>query len=270
MRHIPLDELLAKIFSTRDGEQDCKRLLKAENTVLGLPLGRRADYIDRNGSRKWTPMKRHLTSHCGSKCWYTEAEVSGAPLGIDHYRPKESYPWLAFDVENYRVACPFANSGYGPGTGKGRVFPLLAPGKMATSKSDLQDERPLILDPCNRKDCQLVAFQSDGRPVLNPVFAGDAEAVRRLDESKILLNLDHPQFNSKREQLYHEIAGDVQAHEQLPATAPARNMIRARLEQRITPKAAFSVAATFYLGMHRHLAWVEALLKANQPPGKGP
>jgi hypothetical protein len=30
------------------------------------------------------------------------------------------------------------------------------------------------------------------------------------------LNLDHPDFNSKHEQLYHDIAEDVKAHEALP------------------------------------------------------
>lgn len=84
----------------------------------------------------------------------------------------------------------------------------------------------------------------------------------RLEESKILLNLDHPDFNSKREQLCNEIADDVQAYQELPEGTAARAIIRARLERRLAPHAPFSSAARYYLRLHRHLDWVESLLAA--------
>ena len=37
---------------------------------------------------------------------------------------------------------------------------------------------------------------------MNPAFAADPVAIERVSQSKILLDLDHPEFNSKREQLY--------------------------------------------------------------------
>ena len=79
---------------------------------------------------------------------------------------------------------------------------------------------PVILDPCKKEDCDLLAFQGDGRPVLNPAYADDPIARRRVEDSKVLLNLDHPDFNSKREQLYHDIAEDVNAYEALPVHQP--------------------------------------------------
>jgi hypothetical protein len=47
------------------------------------------------------------------------------------------------------------------------------------------------------------------------------------------LNLDHPDFNSKREQLYHDIAEDVKAHEALPEDSQSRIDIRVRMERRL-------------------------------------
>ena len=98
-------------------------------------------------------------------------------------------------------------------------------------------------------------------PVLNPVYAGDVIAVQRVEESKILLNLDHPDFNTKREQLYHEIFDDVTEYEEPGTGTMSKNNIRARMEKRLSPKAPFSTAARYYLRLHRHLNWVEDLIK---------
>jgi hypothetical protein len=233
--------------------------------LAAMPPADRQGYIRRNGPRKWSPIKNWLTGKLGKKCWYTEAELVGAPLAIDHFRPVCDYWWLAFDASNYRVACAFANSPehnplHGCAGGKGNAFPLLGTGPRAKGRNKLRCERPVILDPCDKADCDLVAFQADGRPVLNPAHAADPIALRRVEESKILLNLDHPDFNSKREQLCNDIADDVDAYGALPAGSPARATIEARLEGRLAASAPFSSAARYYLRLHRHHDWVEAIL----------
>jgi hypothetical protein len=107
----------------------------------------------------------------------------------------------------------------------------------------------------------LVAYQADGRPVINPKHANNPRATYRLEESKVLLNLDHPDFNAKREQLFHEISRDVKAYNELPEEATSRRAIYDGLNSRLQPEAPFSVAARYYLAMHREHAWVERLLK---------
>jgi hypothetical protein len=267
MRHIDLPPLLTQILADADGQRARKCLERAHQTAA-----KRADatvrkkYIDDNGSGKWKPIKDRLTAQLGKKCWYTEVELIGAPLAVDHYRPVCHYWWLAFDPENYRVACPWANSTehnaqHGCAGGKGDNFPLLpAAAPRANRKNQLANERPVILDPCSAADCGLLAFQADGRPILNPAFAGDAIATHRVEQSKILLNLDLPDFNSKREQLCNAIADDVRIHEALPAISVERITIQTRLATRIATNAAFSTAARFYLQLHRHLDWVEDIL----------
>lgn len=265
MRHIPLHELTAQLFSEHDGARHRVRLFQSHLSLVAMSPAERQRYIRRNGRSKWSQVKNWLTDRLGKKCWYTEAELIGAPLAIDHFRPVCDYWWLAFEAANYRVSCAFANSPehnklHGCAGGKGDVFPLLGPGLRAKGRNKLRCEKPVILDPCDKSDCDLIAFQADGRPVLNPAHAADSIAQRRVEESKILLNLDHPDFNSKREQLCNEIAHDAQTYEALAEGAEARSIIRTRLKERIAARAPFSSAARYYLRLHRHLDWVEALL----------
>lgn len=266
MRHIQLNPLLAQFFAHADGQKAKAQLDWAHKKLARKRTPKtRKNYIDNNGSRKWKSIKDRLTATFGQKCWYTEVELIGAPLAIDHYRPVCDYWWLAFDAENYRVSCPWANSPehnaqHGCAGGKGDNFPLLPPALRATRRSELPNEQPVILDPCRSQDCDLLAFRADGHPILNPNFAADAVAAQRVEQSKILLNLDHPDFNSKREQLCNAIADDVRIHEALPADSPERVTIRNRLESRLVPNAPFSTAALFYLKLHRHLDWVEDIV----------
>jgi len=265
MRHISIEDLCQSVFGDADGTKLRERLTAAQKAVEAMLANERQGYIDRNGSSKWSPIKNLMTTQIGNKCWYTEVELVGADLTVDHYRPKCDYWWLAFDVSNYRIACPFANSPrhneeHGCAGGKGDHFPLLPPGIRGTDESSMKLERPVILDPCKKEDCDLLAFQADGRPILNPVYAADPIAKRRVEESKILLNIDHPDFNSKREQLYHTIAEDVKVHEALPEDSQLRVDIRARMGRRLAANAPFSTAARYYLQVHRNLNWVEELL----------
>lgn len=266
MRHISLKKLFKVTFASSDGKKYKLRLSTAHKSVKAKPEGQRQNYIDRNGSKKWSPIKTRLTAYLGNKCWYTEAELVGADLTVDHYRPKCDYWWLAFDMNNFRIACAFANSPkhnaeHGCAGGKGDNSPLLPPNIRATNKRSLGLEKPVILDPCKQEDCDLLAFRSDGRPVLNPIYATDPIAAQRVEDSKVLLNLDHPDFNSKREQLYHDIADDVNTYEALPANSALRTNISGRTKKRLAVNAPFSTAARYYLQLHRHLSWVEDLLR---------
>jgi hypothetical protein len=265
MRYIPLQDLLARMSVDSAGSKCNVQLAAGHATVTKMGSSLRQQFIRRNGPRKWALVKGWLTRRIGQKCWYTEVELVGAPLAVDHFRPASKYWWLAFVAENYRLACSFSNSPqhnplYGCAGGKGDAFPLLPPGRPATAINRGRLERPAILDPCNKRDCQLIAFQADGRPVISPRYAHDPIACFRVEESKILLNLDHPDFNAKREQLCIDIASDVRIYNALPAGSPERDIVSASLGRRISSRAPFSSAARYYLMIHRHLKWVDDLL----------
>jgi hypothetical protein len=267
MRHINLNAVLTDVFNGAEGKKVKARLERAHKKATADLVARQTAYVRKNGPNKWKPVKERATNAVGKKCWYTEVELIGAPLVVDHYRPVCDYWWLAYDAENYRIACPWANSPehnaeHGCAGGKGESFPLLPPGQRAADKNSLHTESPVILDPCSAADCDLLAFQADGRPVLNPAYRGNAAAEHRVQKSMIFLNLDHAEFNSQREQLCRAIAEDVESHEALDQQSPQRAKIRARLKAMLLPTAPFSTAARFYLQLHRHLDWVQALLDA--------
>ena len=265
MRHIDLNSLLTLIFADAAGKAIKARLWKAHKKAARMAPADRKAHIDRNGPNKWKPIKDLATNIVGRKCWYTEIELIGAPLVVDHFRPVCDYWWLAYDAENYRIACPWANSPehnalYGCAGGKGDNFPLLPPALRAKGKNKVRYEKSEILDPCIATDTELLAFHTDGRPILNPAFAGNPVAVKRVERSKILLNLDHPEFNSKREQLRITIEVEVSEHETLTNGSPEQLAKRNRIAARLGQKAPFSAAARFYLQHHQHLDWVEDIL----------
>ncbi len=265
MQFIDIEKTLRRIAKTERGRKTLKRIQRAHIILVNKLPTDRSDYLKQNGSNKWSPLKTEFTQLLGNKCWYTEVEITGAPLTIDHFRPQCFYWFLALDPTNYRVSCPFANSPkdnplYGCAGGKHDEFPLLGKIERARGKSGLKREKPLLLDPCSASDCDLLVFQEDGRPKLNPNFSTDPIALERVERSLLLLNIDHPDFNSKREQLYYDIHDDVDDYEKLAEGDSSRVRIRKRMERRIDPKAPFSTAARHYLKRFRYLDWVEALL----------
>lgn len=262
MRFVPLSQALRDIAADPGGQRELQALDRAYNRLSGMPDTDRQGYIDSNGIRKWSRLKNRLTTLFGKKCWYSEARLVGAPLTIDHYRPKIHYWWLAFNPDNYRVACPLVNSPGGEG-GKARHFPLLTPGIPAQAPGSIDQGDPVLLDPCRSDDVALLAFQSDGRPVLHPAHASDPIAQHRVAESKILLNLDHPDFNAERAELYHTIQREVAAIEALPIGSVPRQQMQEHLESRMKPDAPYSTAACFYLMPHRHLPWVQEMINRN-------
>jgi hypothetical protein len=267
MRHISLVAVQSYIAADPTGANALRRLRRAHIKLVRMSPANRQPHTERNGGNKWKPIKDILITSFGPKCWYTEVELVGAPLVVDHYRPFSVYWWLSFDLRNYRIACPWSNSPkhnpiYGCLGGKGANFPILPPGHIARGKARLRTERPVILDPCCADDCALLAFQADGRPVLNPNYAGNLTASQRVEQSKILLNLDHPDFNSKREQLYLEIASEVRTHEALAHDPALQAQKRTSIQAKLNRSAQFSTAARFYLQFYRHLDWVQDILNS--------
>src|SRR5215207_298796 len=100
MRYVPLAELVSMMFSEVDGKKSKASLYRSHMRLVRMQSDSRQGYILRNGLRKWSPVKRWLTGKLGKKCWYTEVELVGAPLAIDHFRPVRDYWWLAFAAEN--------------------------------------------------------------------------------------------------------------------------------------------------------------------------
>ena len=151
------------------------------------------------------------------KCWYSEASVGMSDIHIDHFRPKAKviqyenfdfnvplanigYHWLRNDVTNYRASCAVCNRKTGGG-GKGNFFPL-QPGSPRLTPNGNQQERPLLLDPCNQQDVKIISFLVKD-VICASTRSGDNDRVKA---STVIYNLNHPDIVDKRAKVWEAVA----------------------------------------------------------------
>ncbi|REK89631.1 HNH endonuclease [Streptomyces inhibens] len=188
-----------------------------------------------------------------------------ADVNVDHFRPKSEvlgepshrgYWWLAYKIENYRIACKHCNSGGArfdgvpEGRAKGTRFPLLAGPRAWHPKDDLDLEQPLLLDPAQRGDPGLLGFDTYGyaRRSDTPYSQDEAQSgVCRADETIRILALNATQITDQRRELMTEIAELAQIPGRLPK-------IQARIEKKVDPTAPWSAAAMAALALQRACA----------------
>lgn len=138
---------------------------------------KRKEYIHENRG-KWAAVREYLSAMSHGKCWYSEAKEGVSRYQVDHFRPHgrakqalkiyaEGYSWLAFDLENFRLAgmlCNTATQEYSEETvGKSDWFPLVDPDKRANLASrNVAIETPILLDPTDPEDPPKLIFIDDG------------------------------------------------------------------------------------------------------------
>jgi len=152
--------------------QDVKDALKAASDALELLVGekaRKAFIAKKENQRKWAALRQY----------FLESRDSVGRLQVDHFRPHGSvkqaerlfaaagYSWLAFELENFRLAgqlCNTVNAEYSQkSVGKGTWFPLKYPKKRASlNRRLIRNEVPLLLDPTVDSDIAKIIFKDDG------------------------------------------------------------------------------------------------------------
>lgn len=140
-------------------------------------IDKQKQYIKDNAS-KWAAIREYLAAMSHNKCWYSEAKERVSRYQVDHFRPHgrakqaiktfaEGYSWLAFDLDNFRLAgvlCNTANQEHSAETvGKSDWFPLADPTTRAClAARDCSKESPLLLDPADPDDPSKLLFNDDG------------------------------------------------------------------------------------------------------------
>ncbi len=126
-------------------------------------------------------------------------------------------------------------------------------------------EQPTLLDPTAPADPPILTFDTDGRVALSPLYAGDADAAKRVEDSRIYLHLDWPQFVSDRRDLYATIflkvsEGDKADRALGRGEASARDWLRSvslDLIHFAKDHAPYSRAAAAYILRFRDREWVK-------------
>lgn len=165
---------------------------------------------------KWSSLKRTFVQEFGAKCWYTETPQIGTDFDVDHYWPKgrvkledgtilcsatgqhPGYWWKAFDIDNYRYSCIYANRSREDG-GKVDYFPLIDESQRAWGDTACDYNYRTILDPCSLDDVQLITFEVEtGKTASIYSEQQDSTAYQRVKLSKQILNLDEKSIVSAR------------------------------------------------------------------------
>ncbi|MFD4635574.1 HNH endonuclease [Streptomyces sp. NPDC058284] len=211
----------------------------------------------------WTDdeVRDPLLALVGPKCWYCETTIQRADVNVDHFRPKsevlgvsghDGYWWLAYRIDNYRIACKHCNSGGArfngvpEGRAKGSRFPLLAGTRAWRRRDNLALEQPLLLDPARPGDPDLLGFDTAGYARRSHTPYSPAEAQRglcRADETIRILALNATQIREQRSHLMEEVA--------VLARIPGQPTIQQLIDERVAPTAQWSAAAAAALALQR-------------------
>jgi uncharacterized protein (TIGR02646 family) len=257
---------------------------KLSAELQALPDKKRPAFIEKH-SRVWRSMQGRLATASHGKCWYCETKNTRADLHVDHHRPKnrimnsdgtkgQGYWWLAFDLENFRLACSYCNCLHkgqdGITRGKSDKFPLLRYCKRAKSKSELAKEMPILLDPVVHADPSFLWFREDGR--VTPAFSRKDRVLYTRAKSTIdILNLDESRIVQARKDLWSLCTsfvdiGNIAINDYATGRLSGKNQFEIayrRVKALIKPSSEFSATArACFSGYADENKWVKKALQS--------
>lgn len=168
----------------------------------------------------WSDLKPIIWEKQGQRCAICEKILQDRGNShIEHYRPKTNYWWLAYEPQNYYVACSECNS-----YAKGTQFPF-ATGSLQVSyetKDKIAEEIPLLINPLLESPYQYfkVVFGTHSKTnkniiMLEPLESLDRNSVayqKAIETIKIFnINL----ANYEHDKQYMQIEVNIEFHQQL-------------------------------------------------------
>ena len=163
-------------------------------------------------------IKAHLNELFHGKCAYCEMRYAATqPMDVEHFRPKAEaadfdgstcvgYYWLASDWTNLLPSCIDCNrarihreepTGREMRLGKETLFPIEPGTKRAAFGEGLQNERPLLLDPCRDNPELYLAFP-EGVVVAAADGTAPADVAKRVDASVRVYGLNRTDLVQER------------------------------------------------------------------------
>lgn len=215
--------------------KDALRDASEQLDLLTNEIERKRFIADPKNQKKWAALRKYFLEMSFGKCWYSEARDSVGRFQVDHFRPhgraKQSdrvfadsgYSWLAFELENFRLAgqlCNTVNEEYSKkSVGKGAWFPLVDPKKRATLKRRLiRGEVPILLDPTIQNDVTKITFNDDGCVRPNPNL--DSVSAAQVDLAIKYLGLSQSALDRNRTDVWKECSSRIQRLNKLVACFP--------------------------------------------------
>lgn len=215
----------------------------------------------------WSSLKPWLLE-LGATCWYCESSLYRAEWDVDHFRPKraptirrENHPthagywWLAYEWRNFRISCHRCNrlvrDSDGALRGKGNEFPVRDEARRAMSQdAALEDEEPLLLDPCVEADTRLLVHTMDG--VVAPAADVGSWEYERAEYTLRQLYIDDPGIVERKLERKQQIDLLLELVPRDAAAGPIANLLM--------PSHEFATFIRAAVATHRDIPWVDDLL----------
>lgn len=234
----------------------------------------------------WRDLKDNLAKLSHEKCWYCETKILRSDNAVDHFRPKNrvfdasrphnGYTWLAFEVSNFRYSCTWCNSHrkdqeHGTSGGKADRFPLIDESKRVYVAGPTDGESPVLLDPIDPEDYELLTFDEAGQPLARYREEDDVRKLRA-EESIKIYHLHEKGLCEERRKLGVKLVSEIQEAKRLfialaRGEANLRSSFKNCLKQirrYLTPDAPYTGFAHAILEGHRDSihTWVDQILAA--------
>jgi len=165
-------------------------------------------YCDVKNRYKVGSVQKKLNEIYHLKCAYCEQKLLDAPKHIEHYRPKDTYYWLAYSWDNLLLCCGACNSA------KGKRFatqePAVVYGNEPFSEihtlSDSYDtvEKPKIINPEKEDVLDLIFFDKNAK------IYSDNERVKHTIENAC--NLNRNELVQLRKQIVTDFINRMNKH----------------------------------------------------------
>ncbi len=253
-------------------------LQRAQAATQAVAAG--ADPNDYSGI--WRELKNGLAGLLNDKCWYCETPIDRSDNAVDHFRPKSrvsntekthnGYKWLAFDASNFRYACTYCNSrrlGVETAGGKADHFPLVDEANRVYDEGPVDQEYPMLLDPCDLTDWKLLGcHQENGLPCATNT---DPILKRRAEVSIEIYHLHYEPTCKRRHAAAVQLMADIDEAKRFFDLATQDQTRRSdfkrvaeRLRQAIDRDSPFSGDMHFLMRGQRHTShpWIQDLLDA--------
>lgn len=242
----------------------------------------------------WSTFKPNFVLQFGDKCWYSEVPRIGTDFNVDHFRPKGAvktgkgiyatklltggkrqnhpgYWWLAFEAQNYRYSCQYANQPRDKG-GKHDYFPLIDESTRVWRSCSFKahaKEQVYLLDPCVVADIELLSFdKSPGLVHSRFDQATDPDKYRRVQNSAKCYNLNHKSVIGARLRVIKDVQDYLTLLEDiwgLPQVQKVRMQVHVvkteiKLIEACDRKSPFSAAAVAFVKPHVAEPWLVNIL----------
>jgi len=187
-------------------------ILKSENRKEAFENNIHSSaYVDKDNRYKVGSVQKKLNEIYHLKCAFCEQKLLDSPKHIEHYRPKDTYYWLAYSWDNLLLACGSCNSS------KGDRFKTIN-SRVVYNNEQFDDihgfgnsyddiEKPLIVNP--EKDDVLKHIKYDNEGI---VFSENVRVKHTIDKA---CKLNRDELVGKRLPILNDFVSQMNKHYKL-------------------------------------------------------